>query len=346
MSVRLADLAVRFGCELNGDPETTVDRVASLQEATPGSLSFLANPKYLRHLAATRASAVVLDAASAASCPVATLVARNPYATYARMAQVQHPAPAFVAGRHPSAVVEAGAVVAASAWIGAGAYVGPNARIGERTYVGPGCVILDGASIGADCRLVARVTVCHDVRIGERCVLAPGVVIGADGFGHAPDRDGYVKVPQVGSVLIGDDVDIGANTTVDRGAIGDTVLEDGVKIDNLCMVAHNVKVGAHTVLAAMVGISGSAVVGKRCMLGGQVGVVGHLEICDDVAVTGKTMISASIRRPGVYSSGMPADDARTFRRNAARFRHLDDLARRVRRLEGGAGDEGKETNDE
>jgi UDP-3-O-[3-hydroxymyristoyl] glucosamine N-acyltransferase len=346
MAVRLAELAVRFGCELKGDPETLVDRVAPLQDAGPGSLSFLANPKYLRHLAATRASAVVLDAASAASCPTDALVSANPYATYARMAQVLYPVPAFAGGRHDSAVVEPGAEVAATAWIGAGAYVGTGARIGERTYVGPGCVILEGATVGADCRLVARVTLCHGVRLGERCVLAPGSVIGGDGFGHAPDRDGYVKIPQVGSVVIGNDVDIGANTTVDRGAIGDTVIEDGVKIDNLCMVAHNVRVGAHTVLAAMVGISGSATIGRRCMLGGQVGVVGHLEICDDVAVTGKTMISHSIRKPGIYSSGMPADEARAFRRNAARFRSLDELARRVRRLEGGPGDGQKETDDE
>jgi UDP-3-O-[3-hydroxymyristoyl] glucosamine N-acyltransferase len=346
MAVRLAELAVRFGCELRGDPETTVDRVAPLDDASAGALAFLANPKYLKHLKTTRAGAVVLDAASAASCPVPALIATNPYATYARIAQVLYPQPAFPGGRHASSIVEPGADIDPAAWIGPGSYVGRGVRIGARTYVGPGCVILDEATLGADCRLVARVTVCHGVRIGQRCVFAPGAVIGADGFGHAPDTDGYVKIPQVGTVVMGDDVDVGANTTIDRGTIGDTVIENGVKIDNLCMVAHNVRVGAHTVMAAMVGIAGSSTVGRRCMLGGQSGIAGHLSICDDVALTGKTMVSRSITRPGVYSGNLPADEARSFRRNSARFQKLDELARRVRRLEGGPADDTKEPSDE
>ena len=346
MAVRLADLAVRFGCELRGDPETLVDRVAALQDAQRGALSFLANPRYLKHLSATAASAVVVDAANAGACPVPALIAGNPYATYARIAQVLHPEPAFAGGRHASAVVEEGAAIDPSAWIGAGTYVGRGVRIGARSYVGQGCVILDDAMVGAECRLVARVTLCKGVRVGNRCVFAPGAVIGADGFGHAPDLDGYVKIPQVGTVIIGDDVDVGANTTIDRGAVGDTVVEDGVKIDNLVMVAHNVRIGAHTVIAAMVGIAGSATIGRRCMLGGQSGIVGHLEICDDVALTGKTMVSRSITKPGVYSGQLPADEARSFRRNSARFQKLDDLARRVRRLEGGADEASKEEGDE
>jgi len=339
VAVRLAELAVRFGCELRGDPEGTVDRVASLESATPGALSFLANPRYVKHLAATRAGAVVLDAASAAACPVPALIAANPYATYARIAQVLHPEPPFTGGIHASAVVDADAMIDPTAWIGAGTCVGRGARIGGRTFVGPGCVILDEATIGADCRLVAQVTMCRGVRIGDRCIFAPGAVIGADGFGHARDSDGYVRIPQVGTVVIGNDVDVGANTTVDRGTIGDTVIEDGVKIDNLCMVAHNVRIGAHTVMAAMVGIAGSSSVGRRCMLGGQAGISGHLSICDDVALTGKTMVSRSITKPGVYSGNLPADEARSFRRNSARFQKLDELAKRVRRLEGGAADD-------
>jgi UDP-3-O-[3-hydroxymyristoyl] glucosamine N-acyltransferase len=346
VAVRLAELAVRFGCELRGDPEGTVDRVASLESATPGALSFLANPRYVKHLAATRAGAVVLDAASAAACPVPALIATNPYATYARIAQVLYPEPAFTGGIHASAVVEAGATIDPTAWVGAGTHVGRGARIGERTFVGPGCIILDEATVGADCRLVAHVTLCRGVRIGDRCIFAPGTVIGADGFGHAPDSDGYVKIPQVGTVVIGNDVDVGANTTVDRGTIGDTVIEDGVKIDNLCMVAHNVRIGAHTVMAAMVGIAGSSSVGRRCMLGGQAGISGHLSICDDVALTGKTMVSRSITKPGVYSGNLPADEARSFRRNSARFQKLDELAKRVRRLEGGATDDGGGDGDE
>ncbi len=346
MPLRLAELAVRFGCELQGDPDALIERVAPLQEATPGTLAVLANPRYRRFLAGTRATAVVLDAGSAAECPVAALISGNPYATYERIAQLLHPAPPVVPGRHPSAVVEEGAWVDSAACVGALAYVAAGAKVGPRAFVGPGCTVLAGAEVGADTRLVARVTLCEGVRIGARCLLHPGCVIGADGFGQAPDAGAYVKVPQVGSVVIGDDVEVGSNTTIDRGAIGDTVVEEGVRIDNQVQIGHNVRIGAHTVIAACTGISGSAVIGRRCMLGGMVGVVGHLEICDDVAVTGRTMVSSSIQRPGVYSSGLPADEARRFRRNAARFRQLDELARRVRRLEGGAGAEPGESEDE
>jgi UDP-3-O-[3-hydroxymyristoyl] glucosamine N-acyltransferase len=342
MPLRLAELAVRFGCELQGDPDALIERVAPLQEASPGSLAFLANPRYRRFLASTRATAVVLDAGSAAECPVAALVARNPYATYARIAQLLHPAPAVAAGRHPSAVVEEGAHVDGSAYVGALAHVAAGATIGPRAFVGPGSVVLAGAQIGADTRLVARVTVCEGVRIGARCILHPGCVIGADGFGQAPDAGAYVKVPQIGAVEIGADVEIGANTTVDRGTLGDTVIADGVKIDNQVQIGHNVRVGEHTVIAGCAGISGSAVIGRRCMIGGMVGVVGHLEICDDVALTGRTMVSSSIRQPGVYSSALHADEAKRFRRNAARFQQLDELARRVRRLEKATGAQGED----
>jgi UDP-3-O-[3-hydroxymyristoyl] glucosamine N-acyltransferase len=340
--LRLAELAVRFGCELQGDPDALIERVAPLQEASPGSLAFLANPRYRRFLAGTRATAVVLDAGSATDCPVAALISRNPYATYARIAQLLHPAPPVVAGRHPSAVVEPGAQVDSSASIGAFAYVAAGAAIGPRVLVGPGSVVLAGAQVGPDTRLVARVTLCEGVRIGERCILHPGCVIGADGFGQAPDAGVYVKVPQVGSVLLGDDVEVGANTTIDRGTIGETLVAEGVKIDNQVQIGHNVRIGAHTVIAGCVGISGSATIGRRCMIGGMVGIVGHLEICDDVAITGRTMVSSSIRQPGVYSSALHADEAKRFRRNAARFQQLDELARRVRRLEKAAGAQGED----
>jgi UDP-3-O-[3-hydroxymyristoyl] glucosamine N-acyltransferase len=337
MPLRLSELAVRFGCDLKGDPDAVVGRVAALAEAGPGDLAFLANPRYRRHLTGTHATAVVLDASAVEACPTAALVTPNPYATYARIAQVLHPVARTAPGRHPSAVVEDGAIVDESAWIGPQSFIARGARIGPRVYVGPASVVLANARIGADSRLVARVTICDEARLGERCVIHPGAVIGADGFGHAPDSDGYVKVPQLGAVAIGNDVDIGCNTTIDRGAIGDTVIANGVKIDNLVQVGHNVHIGEHTVIAACSGISGSAVIGRRCMLGGMVGVVGHLEICDDVAVTGRTMVSSSIRRPGVYSSGLPAEEAARFRRNAARFRTLDELAKRVRKLEAGSG---------
>jgi UDP-3-O-[3-hydroxymyristoyl] glucosamine N-acyltransferase len=338
MPARLADLAVRFGCELRGDPDAVVERVARLQDAGPGSISFLANPRYRQHLPGTRATAVVIDEASSAECPVNALVARNPYATYARMAQVLYPSQPVRGGRHPGAIVEPGAEIDPSSWIGPNAFVASGVRIGRRVFVGPGSVLLGDVEVGDDTLLVASVTVCQGVRIGARCILQPGSVIGADGFGHAPDTDGYVKVPQVGSVVIGNDVEVGSNSTIDRGAIEDTVVEDGVKIDNLVQVGHNVRIGAHTVIAACVGISGSTTIGKRCMLGGMVGIAGHLVICDDVALTGRTAVFKSISKPGAYSGSLWADEAKHFHRNAARFNRLEELARRVRRLEGGRGE--------
>ncbi len=333
MPVRLAELAVRFGCEVNGDPETLVERVATLSGAGPGALSFLANPRYRRHLAETEAAAVVVSPDMADQCPVPALVTANPYATYARIAQLLHPPAAVEGGRHATAIIEPGVKLNETAWVGAAAYLANGVQVGAGSLIGPGCVLLEGVSIGAGSRLIASVTLGPGVRIGQRCVLHPGVVVGADGFGHAPDGGEYVKVPQIGSVVLGNDVEIGANSTVDRGAIEDTVLEDGVKVDNQVQIGHNVHIGAHTIIAGCVGISGSARIGRHCMIGGMAGIAGHIEICDEVAVTGKTMISASIRKPGVYSGKLPSDDARSFRRNSARFQKLDEMARRLRRLE-------------
>ncbi len=344
MRVRLAELAVRFGCELRGDPDAVVDRVATLADATPGAIAFLANPRYRRQLGATRATAVVLDASLADECPVAVLAHANPYATFARIAALLHPPAPFAPGVHSAAIVEAGAQVDASAWIGAGCFVARGARVGPGVFLGPGCMVLEEVVIGADSRCVASVTLCTGVRIGARCLLHPGSVIGADGFGQAPDAGRYVKVPQLGSVVIGDDVEIGANTTIDRGTLGDTVIEEGVRIDNLVQIGHNVRVGAHTVIAGCSGISGSTTLGRRCMIAGMVGIAGHLTICDDVVVTGRTMVSASIHRPGMYSGTLHAEETRVFRRNAARFQRLDELARRVRRLERGAA-EGEQDDD-
>jgi UDP-3-O-[3-hydroxymyristoyl] glucosamine N-acyltransferase len=335
MPVRLGELAARFGCELRGDPDATVDRVATLHEAGEGSVSFLANARYRRHLPGTGATAVVLDAANVDACRTNALVAVNPYATYARIAQVLYPEPMARPGRHATAVVEPDASIDPTAALGPHVYVGAGARVGAHASLGPGSIVLAGAVVGAATRLVAHVTLGDGVRIGERCLLHPGVVIGADGFGHAPDSDGFVKIPQVGTVVIGDDVEIGANSTVDRGAIGDTVIANGVKIDNQVQVGHNCRIGEHTVISGCVGISGSVTIGRRCMLGGMVGVVGHLEIADDVYLTGKTMVTHSITKPGLYSGQLPFDEARRFRRNAARFQQLDELARRVRALERG-----------
>ena len=333
MGISLGELAVRFGCELRGDPAVHVDHVATLAHADAHSLTFVANPRYRPQLAATAAGAVVLDSGSAADCPTSALVCENPHATYARIAAALHPPPAAPPGIHPTAVVAQGARIDSSAHVGALSVVGEGAVIGARAFVGPQCVIEDGATVGEDVRLTARVTVCHRVEIGARTTIQPGAVIGGDGFGFAQERGRWIKVPQIGTVRVGPDVEIGANTTIDRGAIDDTVIEEGVKLDNLIMIAHNVRVGAHSALAACVGISGSTSIGRRCMIGGQVGIGGHLTIGDDVIITGCTMVSHSIPRPGVYSGGIPLEEAHVWRRLVARFKRLDSLTTRLKALE-------------
>jgi UDP-3-O-[3-hydroxymyristoyl] glucosamine N-acyltransferase len=332
----LGELAVRFGCTLQGDPDIRVAHVATLERADPQAIAFLANPRYRRFLPQTKAGAVVLDAKLAAECPVAALIAKNPYAIYAHIATLLHPAPPVVPGRHASAIVDPSAVIDPSASVGPLAVIGARARIGARCAIGPGCVLLDDVTLGADTRLVANVTLCNSVVLGERCLLHPGVVIGGDGFGLAPADGEWVKVPQIGGVRIGNDVEIGASTTIDRGAIEDTVLEDGVKLDNQIQIGHNVRIGAHTAIAGCSGVSGSTTIGARCMLGGMVGVAGHLTICDDVVVTGRSFVNSSIRKPGYYSGGLTVDETTRFRKNAARFHRLDELARQVRRLAGDA----------
>jgi len=320
-------LAVRFGLKLKGEPGLKVDSVATLGHARAGSLSFLANSRYRRQLAATRATAVLLAEADAADCPVAALIDPNPYLAYSRIAALIHPEPAVQPGIHASAVVAAAARVAASASIGPLCVIEEDAEIGERVRIGPGCIVQRGVRIGADSQLTSRVNLYAGVSIGERCILHAGAVVGADGFGFAPDGGTWAKVPQVGSVRIGDDVEIGANTTIDRGAIDDTVVENGVKLDNQIQVGHNVVIGAHSAIAACTGISGSTVIGQRCLIGGMVGFAGHLNIADDVRVTGCTLVSASIHSAGTYSSGMPAVEARRWRRMVAHLRRLADKER-------------------
>ncbi len=319
----LAELAVRFGLMLRGEPRLTVREVATLSRAESGSLSFLANSRYRRQMESTRATAVLVNAEDAAHCPVAALIHPNPYLAYARIAALMHPQLRAEPGTHPSAVVGKRAHIAATANIGALAVVEDDAEIGERAVVGPGCIVQRGARVGADSVLVSRVNLYPGVTLGARCILHAGAVVGADGFGFALNSGSWEKVPQVGSVRIGDDVEIGANTTIDRGAIDDTVVENGVKLDNQIQVGHNVVIGAHTAIAGCTGISGSAVIGQRCMIGGMVGIAGHLTIADDVVVTGCSLVSASIKKPGSYSSGMPTVETRLWRRMVAHLRRLD-----------------------
>jgi len=334
MAITLGELAERLGAVLQGgSPSSRITGVATLRNAGADDLAFLANTAYRKHLSGTRAGAVVLDAKHADECPVAALVTANPYATYARAAALIVPRAPDRSGIHPTATLGPDCQIDATAWVGPHCIIESGVRIGAGVQLAGNCFIGAGCRIGAHSRLSPNVVVCHDVSIGERAVIQPGAVIGSDGFGLAMEDGRWLDVPQLGGVRIGDDVGIGANTTVDRGALEDTVLEDGVRLDNQIQVAHNVHIGAHTAVAGCVGISGSAKIGSHCMIGGGAGIVGHLEIADNVVITGMTMVTRSITEAGVYSSGVPAQDNTSWNRNYARFRQLDRLARRLQALE-------------
>lgn len=345
MVVSLGELAVRFGCELRGEPSTVVERVGTLANADGQSVAFLSESRNRRELTATKAAVVVLDRASADACPTAALICANPRATFARITNLLHPGPELRPGQHPTAFVSPTAQIDASSQIGALVSVGDRAAIGARVYIGPNCIIEEDVTIGEDVRLVASVTLCRGVSIGARTVIQPGVIIGGDGFGFAPEKGRWVKVPQVGSVRVGPDVEIGANTTIDRGAIEDTVIEEGVKLDNQIQIGHNVRVGAHSVIAGCTGISGSTIIGRGCIIGGAVGIAGHITIGDGVTITGFAMVSRSLTEPGVYSSGIPIEESKLWRRQVARYRNLESLTRRVKDLERALGSVQDEDDD-
>ena len=334
--ITLGEVAATAGASLRGgDAATIITGVAPLPSAEAGQLSFLTNPRYRRFLTVTRAAAVILSPEDAKGCPIPAVVAANPHVAYARAAILFAPASAAARGGiHPTAWVSPTAQIAADTWIGPHCAVEAGAVIERGVFVGPGCAIGEHAIIGAETRLVARVTVCHRARLGRRVLVHPGAVIGSDGFGLALDQGGrWLKVPQLGGVLIGDDVEIGANTTIDRGALEDTVIEEGVKLDNQVQIGHNVRIGAHSALAGCVGIAGSARIGRHCMLGGGVGIAGHLEITDHVRITGMSLVTQSITQPGVYSSGLAVEPNRFWNKISARLRRLDEMFRRLAALE-------------
>jgi UDP-3-O-[3-hydroxymyristoyl] glucosamine N-acyltransferase len=333
VAISLGELAQRFDCELIGDADVVVTRLGNLLGAGPDALSFLASDAHRDRLRSTRAAAVVLRPGDAPDCPTAAIVSDDPYATYARMAAVVCPPPAYEPGIDASAVVDPSASVAATAHVAPNAVVQANTVIGERTYIGPGAVIGPDCRLGSDCRVLANVTLVRSVATGDRCVFHPGCVIGADGFGNAMTPEGWVKVPQIGGVVIGDDVEIGSCTTVDCGAIDDTVIGNGVRLDNQIQIAHNVHIGDHTAMAAGVAVAGSTRIGRRCMFAGMVGVAGHIEICDDATILGKAMVSKSITSPGAYASMFPIEEVRTWNRRVASLRRLDKLQGRVSKLE-------------
>ncbi len=344
MPVRLGDLARYIGATLHGDEGCLVAKIATLDTAQAGDVSFLFDRRYRNFLKFTAASAVILHPAELSACPVAALVTADPYLAYARASSLFSPPPAFDAGIHTSACIAPTASVDAAAHVGAFAVVEEGARIGSRAFIGPGCIIGRAVRIGDHSCLSARVTVISGASIGQRCLIHPGAVIGADGFGLARDQGVWMKIPQNASVRIGDDVEIGANTTIDRGTFKDTVIEDGVKLDNLIQIGHNVRIGAHTAIAGCVGVSGSTRIGKRCMIGGGAGITGHIEIADDVVIKGAASVTKSIPVAGVYSSVWPAREDKEWRRKVARFNRLDkEMIQRRNGARGGvnAGNEGE-----
>jgi UDP-3-O-[3-hydroxymyristoyl] glucosamine N-acyltransferase len=331
IALTLGEIVARLGGEALGEVVVPLTGVATLESAGPGEIAFLANPKYRSQLATSRAGAVILAPGDREAASMPRIVTDNPYAYYARTVALFHPPPPVQPGIHPFAQIDGSANVDAYAEIGPFVVIGPGCTVAKGASIGAHGVLGAGVSIGEGTRLNPGVTIYDGCSIGARCVLHAGVVIGADGFGMAPDAGRWVKIPQIGRVRIGDDVEIGANTTIDRGALDDTVIEEGVKLDNQIQIAHNCVIGAHTVIAGCTGISGSVTIGKHCMIGGGVGLVGHISICDHVTVSGFSLITKSITQPGTYTSGLPFMPHAEWLRNAVHLRRLDEMARSLRK---------------
>ena len=330
---RLDEITGQFGGTLLGDPAIRVSQVASLTAAGATDIVFISQARYLGQLLQTKAGAAILGADAPEAAGIARIICANPYAYFARVSTLFNPAAATVAGTHKSAVVDKSARVDKTASLGAGAVVGKKVRIGKRVQIGAGCFVGEESSIGDDSMLHSNVSVYHGCRIGERCIVHAGVVIGADGFGIAREAGKWRKIPQIGGVDIGNDVEIGANTTIDRGTLEDTLIGDGVKLDNQIQIAHNVKIGAHTAIAACVGIAGSATIGRNCSLGGAAMIYGHITIADNVSISAGTLVMKSLVQPGTYTGVYPFSTHQRWLKNAAQLRNLDELAERVRTLE-------------
>ncbi len=331
-ALSLADLARALGLDFEGDGSQRIRSVASLESAGEGDLAFVAGKRHKTKLATTRAGVLIIGHDLKGGYDGNKLLSENPHADFARAVELLIPHESQ-RGVHPTALIDSSASVHKDCYIGPNAVLAAGVTVGAGCFVGPNCVIGAQSQLGPDCRLKANVSIADGVRLGNRVLIHEGVVIGSDGFGLAKEGDRWRKVPQIGGVRIGDDVEIGANTTIDRGAIDDTVLEDGVKLDNQIQVAHNVRIGANTAIAACVGIAGSAVIGRRCTIGGAAVVLGHLTITDDVHITAMSLVSKSIDEPGVYSSGTPLENNAAWHRNYVRFKQLDDMAKRLRALE-------------
>lgn len=332
-SYTLAEISNLLGAEVHGDSNCVITSIATLEQAQPGQIAFLDNTRYRKYLPHTKASAVILKSTFLQECPSNALVLDNPYLGFAKIAALfekrSKPAP----GIHPTAVIAAGCRIDSTASIGPHCVIEAGVSIDANAIIGSGCVIGERVHIGEQTWLWPNVTLYHDVQIGKRVIAHSGVVIGSDGFGIANDKGIWQKVPQLGSVTIGDDVEIGANTTIDRGALNDTVIETGVKLDNQIQVGHNVHIGAHTAIAGGVMIAGSARIGKYCMIGGGSGINGHIEITDKVVITGMSRVSHSIHEAGMYSSGSPLQPYKAWLKNSVHTRQLDALTDKVKQLE-------------
>jgi UDP-3-O-[3-hydroxymyristoyl] glucosamine N-acyltransferase len=314
----LGELAEHVSGTVKGDATYEIEGVGTLHNADSSQISFLTNPSYRKQLAFSKAGAVIMSASDAEKCSLNAVVSNNPYAAYAKIAALLSPAEKFTAGIHPEAHIAIDTNISTTASIAAGVIIESGVTLADSVRIGPGCVLQENVKIGANSVLTANVTVVHDCDIGERNIIHPGVVIGADGFGQAMENGNWIKVPQLGRVVIGDDVEIGANTTIDHNQI---------------QIAHNVKIGAHTAIAGCTAIAGSTNIGKHCRIAGMVGIVGHLEIADNVTVTAKSLVSSSIKKAGVYSAGTPLEPSQQWRKNTIRFKHLDDMAKRLNALE-------------
>ncbi len=329
----LAELAEYINGEVKGNPSWNIDHVASVTSASENAVTFFVNHRALDDLHNTKAGAVLIAKEFINECPRNSVVVGSPYAAFAKVAELLHPRSSVSPGVHVNAVINDSAQVADTASIGPFCFIADDAIIGERTILGAHCTVGEGATIGDDCLLHERVTVCDKSVLGHRCNIMPGAVVGADGFGYAEEDDNWLKIPQLGRVIVGDDVDIGANTTIDRGSLDDTCIGHGVKLDNQIQIAHNVQIGEHTIMAGCAAVAGSAKIGKRCRFGGRASILGHLTIADDVHVTATSVVTRSISKPGIYSSTLAVQENCRWRKVAGRLHRLNELAERVRKLE-------------
>lgn len=332
-SYTLEELANLIDAKLVGDASCIISSIGTLAHATTGQVSFLSNPAYTDQLATCKASAIIVDEKNSLNCKSSKLISSDPYLSFAKATRLFDNRPAPEPGVHPSAVVHETAELAPGVAVGANAVIGAHVKIGANSSIGPGCLIESNCQIGQDCRIYGNVTLYHSVKLGSNVIINSGSVIGADGFGFASDGRQSHKIHQLGSVQIGDNVDIGAGTTIDRGAIEDTIIEMGVKIDNQVQIGHNCHVGEHTIICGCVAIAGSVTIGKHCIMGGASGAVGHITIADKVQVSAMSLVSKSISEPGMYSSGTGHMKTSVWKRNIVRFQQLDSIARRLKDLE-------------